>query len=149
MYKRFASIITIIGICICFFNSCSSSPRYKRCGLSARPSSKTYRKRARLLDSETHTLKGIASYYGSDFHGKKTASGERYNMYALTAAHKTLPFNTKVKVTNVENKKSVIVRINDRGPFKRGRIIDLSFGAAKKIDLVQAGSVKVRIEILK
>jgi rare lipoprotein A len=70
-------------------------------------------------------------------------------MNDLTAAHKTLPFNTKVKVTNLENKKSVVVRINDRGPFKKGRIIDLSKGAAKKIGLIQAGSAKVKLEIVR
>ena len=70
-------------------------------------------------------------------------------MNDLTAAHKTLPFNTKVRVTNIENNKSVIVRINDRGPFKKGRIIDLSLGAAKKIGLIQAGSAKVTLEIIR
>jgi rare lipoprotein A len=91
---------------------------------------------------------GVASYYAHEFHGRKTASGERYNMNGLTAAHKTLPFNTRVKVTNLSNDKSVVVRINDRGPFKKGRIIDLSLAAAKKIDLIGPGSAKVRIEIV-
>ena len=75
---------------------------------------------------------GIASWYGPNFHGKYTSNGEIYNMYALTAAHKTLPMNTIVKVTNLNNGKSVIVRINDRGPFVKGRIIDLSYTAGKK-----------------
>lgn len=148
MYKRFASIFIITGICVCFFFSCSSSPRYKRGGLSVRPSSKNYRKKGRLSDSETHALRGVASYYSSDFHGKKTANGERFNMYDLTAAHKTLPFNTKVKVINLKNNKSVVIRINDRGPFKKSRIIDLSKAAAEKIGLIQTGTAKVKLIIL-
>ena len=149
MYKRYTSIITVIVVCVCFLFSCSSSPRYKRGGLSVRPSSKSYKKKSHVSDSKKHALKGVASYYGPGFHGKKTANGELFNMNDLTAAHKTLPFNTKVKVTNLENKKSVIVRINDRGPFKKGRIIDLSLGAAKKIGLIQAGSAKVKLEIIR
>lgn len=92
---------------------------------------------------------GIASWYGSKWHGKRTASGEIYNMYAYTAAHRTLPFNTYVLVTNLSNGKSVVVRINDRGPFKRGRIIDLSYAAAKKIGIISSGTAKVRLEIYK
>jgi rare lipoprotein A len=92
---------------------------------------------------------GEASYYGKDFHGRKTASGETFDMYAMTCAHKTLPFNTRVKVTNMNNKKSVIVRVNDRGPFVKGRIIDLSYGAAKKIDLVSVGVTKIKLEVLR
>jgi rare lipoprotein A len=94
------------------------------------------------------TLEGIASYYAHDFHGKKTSSGETYNMNAFTAAHRTLPFGTKIRVTNLENHKTVIVKVNDRGPFKEGRIIDLSLGAAKKIDLVLSGTARVRLEVL-
>lgn len=92
---------------------------------------------------------GNASYYGKKFHGRKTASGETFNMYELTCAHKTLPFNTRVKVTNLSNKKSVIVRVNDRGPFVAGRIIDLSYAAAQKIDLIAAGVTRVKIEVLR
>lgn len=148
MYRRYASAITIIVVCVCFIFSCSSSPRYKRGGLSVRPSSKVNKKKSYLPDSRSHALKGVASYYGSDFHGKKTASGEQYNMHNLTAAHKTLSFNTRVKVTNLENNKTVIVRINDRGPFKKRRIIDLSLAAAKKIGLIITGTAKVKLEII-
>jgi rare lipoprotein A len=91
---------------------------------------------------------GIASWYGKEFHKKKTASGERYNMYDLTAAHRTLPFGTRVRVTNLDNNRSVIVRINDRGPFKKGRIIDLSYAAAKKLKMLESGTAKVRVESL-
>ena len=89
---------------------------------------------------------GIASWYGKDFQGKKTASGEAFDMNKLTAAHKKLPFGTMVKVTLIKNGKSVTVRINDRGPYVEGRIIDLSFEAAKQIGLDRAGIGKVRIE---
>lgn len=89
---------------------------------------------------------GIASWYGPGFHGRKTASGEKFNTNELTAAHKTLPFNTLVKVTNLENGMSTIVRINDRGPYAHGRIIDLSLAARNEINM--GGLVRVRIEIV-
>jgi len=92
---------------------------------------------------------GMASYYGGKFIGRKTANGEIFVANKLTAAHKTLPFGTMVKVTNLSNNKSVIVRINDRGPFIKGRIIDLSEAAANKIDMLQQGIVKVSIECMK
>ncbi|UOM36828.1 septal ring lytic transglycosylase RlpA family protein [Acuticoccus sp. I52.16.1] len=91
---------------------------------------------------------GVASYYGKRFHGRRTANGERFNMNALTAAHRSLPFGTKVKVTNPRTGRSVTVRINDRGPFHGGRSIDLSRAAAAKIGMVDAGVAKVKIEIL-
>jgi rare lipoprotein A len=103
---------------------------------------------ATLAQEEGATQEGIASWYGSKYHGKKTSSGEPYNKHALTAAHPTLPFNTKVKVTNTQNQKSVILRINDRGPFKGGRIIDVSEVAARQIGLVQAGTGPVLVEVL-
>ena len=89
---------------------------------------------------------GMASYYK---YGRKTASGEKFNPQGLTAAHRTLPFGTKVRVVNVKSGKSVVVRINDRGPFIRGRIIDLAFGAARAVGLHRAGVAKVRIDVLK
>lgn len=92
--------------------------------------------------------KGEASYYADKFHGRPTASGEKYNKKAFTAAHKTLPFGTKVRVTNLKNNKSVDVIINDRGPFKAGRIIDLSRAAAEKIGLINDGVAKVTVEVL-
>ena len=90
----------------------------------------------------------VASYYADKYHGRKTSNGEIFNMYDLTAAHKTLPFNTKVKVTNLSNGKSVIVRINDRGPFIKGREIDLSKAAAVKIGMIKSGTAKVSLEIV-
>lgn len=93
-------------------------------------------------------FRGNASWYGPDFHGKLTSNGETYNMYAMTAAHKTLPMNTIVKVTNLRNSKSTVVRINDRGPFVSTRIIDLSNSAAKKINMIGTGTAPVKLEIL-
>ncbi len=88
---------------------------------------------------------GRASWYGRDFHGRRTANGERFNMNELTAAHRTLPLSSYVKVTNQSNGKSVVVKINDRGPFKRGRVLDLSYAAAKVIGLVKSGTGRVKI----
>jgi rare lipoprotein A len=94
---------------------------------------------------------GKASYYGygDEFHGRKTSSGEVFDRNDFTAAHNTLPFGTVCRVTNLANGKNVTVRINDRGPFKPGRIIDLSYAAAKQIGAVQAGVVDVKVEVLK
>ena len=86
---------------------------------------------------------GTASYYADKYHGKKTASGERYNMHEMTAAHRTLPFGSKVRVTNLNNSKSVVVRVNDRGPFVKGRLIDLSLAAARKLDMIRSGVARV------
>ncbi len=93
-------------------------------------------------------MTGVASYYGKDFHGRMTANGEIFDMYGLTAAHKTLPLNTIVRVTNLENGKSLILRINDRGPYVGGRILDCSYGAAKKLGYVTQGTTKVKIEVI-
>jgi rare lipoprotein A len=95
-------------------------------------------------------LQGLASYYAEPYHGRRTANGEVFDSYdELTAAHRTLPFNTVVKVTNQENGKDVEVRINDRGPFVDGRVIDLSLKAAREIDMVQSGVARVKLTILK
>jgi len=93
-------------------------------------------------------MEGIASWYGKDFHGKKTASGETYNMYNLTAAHRTLPLGSRVRVTNLDNGKKVVVRINDRGPFEKGRIIDLSYEAARQLDMLHKGTARVKLTLL-
>ena len=94
------------------------------------------------------TFRGISSWYGPDFHGKLTANGEIYNMYAYTAANKIMPLGTIVKVTNLNNNKSVTVRINDRGPFVKERILDLSYIAGKKIGIDKTGTAPVEIEVL-
>ncbi len=88
---------------------------------------------------------GVASYYGPGLHGRPTASGERFDQEALTAAHRTEPFGTCLRVVNMENGRSVKVRINDRGPFKEGRIIDVSLAAARELDMVKQGLVRVRL----
>jgi rare lipoprotein A len=94
------------------------------------------------------TFRGIASWYGSKFHGKKTSSGEYFNMYDLTAAHKTLPMNTILRVTNLNNGRSEIVRVNDRGPFVDNRIIDLSYMAAKRLGMIKNGTAPVKLEVI-
>lgn len=98
--------------------------------------------------SKGHREQGIASWYGEDFHGKSTANGECYNMYAFTAAHKTLPLPTVARVTNLENNKSVVVKVNDRGPFVSGRVIDLSYAAAQSLGMVGRGTAPVLIEAI-
>lgn len=91
---------------------------------------------------------GTASWYGKDFHGRKTSNGETYDMYAMTAAHKTLPMNVYLQVTNLDNGRSTVVRVNDRGPFVKSRIIDLSYSAAKELGVVGPGTAPVRIKAL-
>ncbi|MAP71199.1 MAG: hypothetical protein CMF81_04925 [Candidatus Marinimicrobia bacterium] len=130
--------------------SCSNSPRY-RTGPS-KPSS-TKKKSTPALKTKgkikhKKLIKGVSSFYAKDFHGKLTANGEVYDMYGLTAAHKTLPLNTIVRVTNLENNKSLILRINDRGPYVKGRILDCSYGAALKLGFVSQGTTKVKIEVI-
>lgn len=101
-----------------------------------------------IASAKGYSEKGLASWYGKKFHGRKTSNGETYDMYAMTAAHKTLPMNVHLKVTNLANGRSTVVRINDRGPFVRSRIIDLSYSAAKELGVVGPGTAPVRIEAL-
>ena len=93
-------------------------------------------------------VQGAASWYGPGFYGRTTANGERFRKGTLTAAHRTLPFGTKVRVTNLSNGRSVVVRINDRGPFRYHRVIDLAHGAASQLKMMEAGEVTVKLEIL-
>jgi len=97
---------------------------------------------------EGYTQIGIASWYGIEEHNRHAANGERFSKYAYTAAHKSLPMGTVVRVTNLENGRDVLVKINDRGPFVRGRIIDLSYAAAKSVGMLRAGTVKVKVEVV-
>ncbi len=101
-----------------------------------------------LAESKGFTQRGLASWYGTKFHGRKTANGETYNMYAMTAAHKTLPIPSYVRVTHLKNHRSVVVRINDRGPFHEGRIIDLSYAAAVKLGIQKTGTGPVEIKAI-
>lgn len=100
------------------------------------------------IDPRGYDETGTASFYGSRHHGKRTASGEPFDQHGLTAAHRTLPFGTRVQVTNLKNDRSVIVRINDRGPHTRGRLIDLSKAAAQQLDMIRSGTARVRVQSL-
>lgn len=101
-----------------------------------------------MKSSKNYEEKGIASWYGSQFHRRFTSSGERYNMFHMTAAHKTLPLSTYVLVTNLMNGRKVVVKVNDRGPFVSNRIIDLSYAAAKKLGMVGLGIVRVNVKAI-
>ncbi|MFS2127254.1 septal ring lytic transglycosylase RlpA family protein [Pseudomonas sp. Pseusp97] len=121
--------LALVG-CLALLAGCSTTSYYSDSEVSGRG----------------YRAEGTASYYGKAHHGKRTASGERFNQNALTAAHRTLPFGTRVKVTNLDNGRSVVVRINDRGPFGRGRIIDLSRAAAEQLNMLRSGTAPVRLE---
>lgn len=99
-------------------------------------------------DANLPKQRGVASWYGPGFHGRRTANGERFDMHALTAAHRDLPFGARVKVRSLETGRSVVVRVNDRGPYAKGRLIDLSKGAAARIGLVKAGHGSVELTVL-
>lgn len=99
-----------------------------------------------MNDARAYRMVGTASWYGTKFHGQATANGETYDLYGMTAAHKTLPLPSYVRVTNLDNGKSVIVRVNDRGPFYSDRVIDLSFAAAKKLGYAETGTARVKVE---
>lgn len=113
-----------------------------------RPSLRVLKNKRKIRRYDSFYL-GKASWYGSRFHGRLTANGEIYNMHSLTAAHKSLPFDTFVKVTNLNNQETVVVRINDRGPYIAGRDIDLSYRAAQYLNMVGQGVAQVKIEVLK
>ena len=130
---------------------CASEPRYTTGPRSERRVSP--RATARPLSASSRVrkgmvLSGISSFYGPDFHGKTTANGEVYDMYGVSAAHKTLPFNTIIRVTNLKNNRSLIVRVNDRGPYIKGRMLDLSYGAALKLGFVVDGTTRVKVVVL-
>jgi rare lipoprotein A len=146
MLKKLSLIILVLFLSSCAHlrNHEQTSSHYKGAS-SYRVKGKTYHV---LKSSKNYRENGIATWYGKRFHHRKTNSGERYNMYHLTAAHKTLPLQTKVLVTNLRNGKQVTVRINDRGPFRGNRLIDLSYAAAKKIGLVNRGMVMVSVKAL-
>ena len=132
--------------------SCSASPRYQSGGKRVPAVTKTQKKKKNNYKSSFNKSKkiyrGVSSYYGPNFHGKLTANGEIFDMYGVTAAHKDFPFNTYIRVTNENNGKSLIIRINDRGPYVANRILDCSYGAATKLDFVGAGTAPVKIEVI-
>ena len=133
-------MIKIFFFIFIFIYSCTTSPRYTA---NISSSNKGLKKQ-----TSKNELKGVSSWYGPNFHGNLTANGEVYDMYGVTAAHKTLPFNTVVRVVNEDNGKSIILRINDRGPYAKGRILDCSYGAAKKLGFSEVGTTNVKIEII-
>ncbi len=130
-----ARVRAVVCLLLLAVLSCAREPPRSLEGIAPRP--------------PTHSLQGIASWYGYPHHGRETASGRRFNMYALTAAHRTFPLGTRVRVTNLMNARWVIVTITDRGPFSNGRIIDLSYAAAKRIGLIGLGTAPVQLEVLK
>lgn len=153
MVKRLLSLF----ICLLLLSACASNKtsatRYPGDSITAvRPWQKPYTvngQRYEPLASHYGFVQiGVASWYGSDFHGKYTSNGERYDMHAMTAAHKTLPLGVYVRVKNMDNGREAVVRVNDRGPFVKGRVIDLSYAAAKQIGLDVIGTAPVRIEAL-
>jgi rare lipoprotein A len=130
-----AVMLSALGLCL--FGCSSAAPRFRAKSVDRKPPS-----------TEGAQLRGVASFYADEFNGRRTSNGEVYNMNDLTAAHRELPFNTKVKVRNLDTNRTVIVRINDRGPFKDDRIIDLSLEAAKQLGIIQNGTAPVELEIV-
>lgn len=148
----------VIFLCCCLLlvDACASkkpnAAKYpesdKKLKASQRPYTVNGQRYEPLQSHQGFVQTGVASWYGTDFHGKTTSNGERYDMYAMTAAHKTLPLGVYVKVHNKDNGREAVVRVNDRGPFVKGRIIDLSYAAAKKLGVDVAGTGFVRVEAL-
>lgn len=142
----------VFFVCLVFLVGCASAsgPRrgYSRTAdkqyVTTKKSSKKAKKKAEIGTKIT----GVASYYGPGFDGRKTASGEIFDQTKLTCAHKTLPFGTKLKVTRKNNGKSVVVRVNDRGPYAKGRVLDVSTAAAKKLGMLKAGHAEVVAEVI-
>lgn len=153
-------ILLLVGIMF-FFSACAGPPPPSSVPATPTPSTpeaaptrnpKPYRVYGKwynpISDASGFSQKGVASWYGAKFHGRKTSNGETYNMHAMTAAHKTLPFGTWVEVRRLDTGKTVVLRINDRGPFVHDRIIDLSYAGAKALDMVGPGTASVEIVAL-
>ncbi|SJM92125.1 septal ring lytic transglycosylase RlpA family protein [Crenothrix polyspora] len=150
--------LVVSGVMLCFLSAHSLTAQASRQNYySTTPSSNSYNTIESDLESDKDSFlprftgyikKGVASWYGPGFHGKKTANGEKFNMYAMTAAHKTLPLSSYAEITNLVNHRSVIVRINDRGPFHGNRILDLSYAAAKKLGIQSQGAGSVVIKAI-
>ena|ERR1043166_4453805 len=138
MAQRFSPYIrAVFCLLAALLVGCASAPR-------PIPSSNSIQN----VPLEPNSAVGVASFYGQKYQGRRTASGEIYDMRKMTAAHRSLPFGANVRVTNLSNNRTVIVRINDRGPFTRERIIDLSLAAARQLGIVQNGTARVKIELL-
>lgn len=145
IFTRFPAFTFLVLFVI--FNSCTSVPRFSSTvgsGIATNKSSSSGESNFQIGD----IFRGKASYYADKFHGNATASGEVFDMNEFTAAHKSLPFGTIIKVTNLKNGRSVTVKINDRGPFVAGRILDLSYAAAQELDMLRDGVADVEVEII-
>ena len=138
---------SLILLLIVFLFACTASPRYNSGNIKKNSNFKVKSNKS-IYSKHKKIYKGVASWYGPNFHGKLTANGEVYDQYGVTAAHKELPLNTIARVTNLDNDKSIILRINDRGPYAKNRILDCSYGAAKKLDFLNQGTANVKIEII-
>lgn len=133
---------------LCVSTGSSSAARLKRKPATQKPYIINDRLYSPLPSAEGYEEVGMASWYGSDFHGRFTSNGETYDMHAISAAHKLLPMHTMLLVKNLDNGREIVVRVNDRGPFVKGRIIDLSYGAAQQIGLVRSGTARVKVTAL-
>ena len=141
--KKKYLLLGIIALIV--FSGCSSSVRYSSVNIGVSPGKSVVANSSNLKGQK---LRGIASYYADKFHGRTTANGEIFDMNGLTAAHKTIPFGTKLRVRNLSNNRTVIVKVNDRGPFVGDRIIDLSKGAAEELDMIRTGTAEVEIVVV-
>lgn len=145
-------IVTLMMSCIFLLSACAqhsntvNATTHKTKKNSYKQNGKHYQI---MKTSHRYEEKGVASWYGRKFNKRRTSSGERFNMYKMTAAHKTLPLSTYVQVTNLRNGKHVIVRVNDRGPFTSNRLIDLSYAAAKKLGMLHRGTTPVSVKSIK
>ena len=140
------------------FSACSSAVRFSSAGMSvprsvasdSRMGNKVSTpKENSSFEATDELFRGMASYYGNEFQGRKTANGERYDKNELSGAHRTLPFGTMVRVRNTTNDRSVVIRINDRGPWKESRVLDVSFAAAQELDMTRSGTASVEVTVLK
>ncbi len=147
-YRRLGKLFLLIGVMASVYG-CAPSPRYANLQAGRTAKNRTDNKKTTKSTSGHHSMRGEASWYGPGFHGKTTANGERFNKREMTAAHKTLPFNTVVEVSCPSTGKKVRVRINDRGPYAAGRIIDLSERAAEKLGIKDKGHAPVVVRIIK
>jgi rare lipoprotein A len=141
----FRVFVLSIGVTTLFLQACSTPNQIKS------PYDRTQKENSEIhVDSkkESTPSRGIASWYGRRFHKRRTASGERYNMYDMTAAHRTLPFGARIRVKSLDSGKTVIVRINDRGPYRKNRLIDLSYAAFRALGYARSGLAPVELEIL-
>jgi rare lipoprotein A (peptidoglycan hydrolase) len=145
-FKHYLALLTIISLLLI---GCSGTQRFSKEDEDSNSRYERSKSSEEFDNTVLETTRGVASYYADKYHGKQTSNGEIYDMYGLTAAHKSYPFNTIVRVTNLSNGKSVKLRINDRMPDYNPRIIDISYGAAIKLDMLTSGIAEVKLEVLK